>query len=219
MIDYNFPKNSEKWSNEDYYQHYLLTKRFGFSTFRSSGNIFDKNQYDEIKQRISFYKELYFFIYNKLHEDYKNEFKLDFLDNLKATKEKQKLTKFKEIISNLIIEIDKQPQQSETKKPDEVKKELHKNIFIGNAFELFEKYYNNKAMNFQSRTDFRFLFEQMKIDNLIHETVSLGQYIKFIGKYDYVEKELKSIEMNTTKNIQRTKDYNEYKDNLKTTLK
>ena len=107
----------------------------------------------------------------------------------------------------------------ETKQPDEVKKELHSRIFKDNAFELFEKYYNNKAMNFQSRTDFRFLFEQMKIDNLIHETVSLGQYLKFIGNYGYAEKELKAIQMNTTKNIQRLKDYNEYKDNLKTTLK
>ena len=75
-------------------------------------------------------------------------------------------------------------------------------------------------MNFQSRTDFRFLFEQMKeVDNLIHDTVSLAQYIKFIGKYGYNEKELKSITMDTLKNIQRTKDYNEYKDNLEMTLK
>ena len=116
--------------------------------------------------------------------------------------------------------IKKQPQQIETNKPDEVKKELHNNIFKGNSIYLFEKYLENKSMNFQSRTDFRFLFEQMKeVDNLIHDTVSLAQYIKFIGKYGYNEKELKSITMDTLKNIQRTKDYNEYKDNLEMTLK
>ena len=116
--------------------------------------------------------------------------------------------------------IKKQPQQIETNKPDEVKKDLHSNIFKGNSIYLFEKYLENKSMNFQSRTDFRFLFEQMKeVDSLIHDTVSLAQYIKFIGKYGYNEKELKSITMDTLKNIQRTKDYNEYKDNLEMTLK
>ena len=112
--------------------------------------------------------------------------------------------------------IKKQPQQIETNKPDEVKKDLHSNIFKGNSIYLFEKYLENKSMNFQSRTDFRFLFEQMKeVDSLIHDTVSLAQYIKFIGKYGYNEKELKSITMDTLKNIQRTR----ITTNTKTTLK
>jgi len=118
-----------------------------------------------------------------------------------------------------LINTTKQPQQKETKNPDEVKKERHNNIFKGNAIYLFEKYFNNKSMTFQSRTDFRFLFEQMKKDNLIYNTVTLSQYIKFIGNYGYYETELKAIELDALKNIQRTKDYNEYKDNLKTTLK
>ena len=112
-----------------------------------------------------------------------------------------------------------EPQQQKNNEPDEVKKELHNNIFKGNSIYLFEKYFDNKSMTCQSRTDFRFLFEQMKKDNLIYNTVTLGQYIKFIGNYGYYETELKAIELDALKNIQRTKDYNEYKYNLKTTLK
>lgn len=120
---------------------------------------------------------------------------------------------------NFLLNKLEKPQQLQDIKPDEIKKELHNNIFKDNSIYLFEKYFDNKSMTFQSRTDFRFLFEQMKKDNLIHDTVTLGQYIKFIGKYRYYEKELKAIELDALKNIQRTKDYNEYKDNLKTTLK
>tara|TARA_R110000803_G_scaffold23303_1_gene57293 strand:+ start:1660 stop:2385 length:726 start_codon:yes stop_codon:yes gene_type:complete len=120
---------------------------------------------------------------------------------------------------NFLLNKLEKPQQLQDIKPDEIKKELYNNIFKDNSIYLFEKYFENKSMTFQSRTDFRFLFEQMKKDNLIHDTVTLGQYIKFIGKYEYYEKELKAIELDALKNIQRTKDYNEYKDNLKTTLK
>ena len=120
---------------------------------------------------------------------------------------------------NFLLNKLEKPQQLQDIKPDEIKKELHNNIFKDNSIYLFEKYFDNKSMTFQSRTDFRFLFEQMKKDSLIHDTVTLGQYIKFIGKYEYYEKELKAIELDALKNIQRTKDYNEYKDNLKTTLK
>jgi len=71
-----------------------------------------------------------------------------------------------------------------------------------------------------SRTHFRFLFEVMKKDGLIHDTVSLGQYIKFIAKdFDYVDTELKSINLNSTPNKNNLKDYIGYKEDLKTTLK
>ena len=71
-----------------------------------------------------------------------------------------------------------------------------------------------------SRVHFRFLFEVMKEDGLIHDTVSLGQYIKFITKeFNYVDTELKSINLNSKPNINNLKDYNRYKEDLKTTLK
>jgi len=145
----------------------------------------------------------------------KIELELEILEKLPINKTDYKILKerYQKYLTNI------KPQQIQDIKPDEIKKELHNNIFKDNSIYLFEKYFDNKSMTFQSRTDFRFLFEQMKKDNLIHDTVTLGQYIKFIGKYEYYEKELKAIELDALKNIQRTKDYNEYKDNLKTTLK
>lgn len=93
--------------------------------------------------------------------------------------------------------------------------ELHNNIFKGSYFRLFEKYYNDQSMSIQSRTDFRFLFEQMKKDNLIYDTVTLSQYIKFIQKkFGYIDNELKAINLDTPKNIRRRNDYEYYKANL-----
>ena len=145
----------------------------------------------------------------------KIKLELEALEKLPIIKTDYKILKerYQKYLTNI------KPQQIQDIKPDEIKKELHNNIFKDNSIYLFEKYFDNKSMTFQSRTDFRFLFEQMKKDNLIHDTVTLGQYIKFIGKYGYYETELKAIELDALKNIQRTKDYNEYKDNLKTTLK
>ena len=159
-------------------------------------------------QRMETYNSSY-----TLNEKIKLE--LEILEKLPINKTDYKILKerYQKYLTNL------KPQQQKNNEPDEVKKELHNNIFKDNSIYLFEKYFDNKSMTFQSRTDFRFLFEQMKKDNLIHDTVTLGQYIKFIGKYGYYEKELKAIELDALKNIQRTKDYNEYKDNLKTTLK
>ena len=159
-------------------------------------------------QRMETYNSSY-----TLNEKIKLE--LETLEKLPINKTDYKILKerYQKYLTNI------EPQQQKNNEPDEVKKELHNNIFKDNSIYLFEKYFDNKSMTFQSRTDFRFLFEQMKKDSLIHDTVTLGQYIKFIGKYGYYETELKAIELDALKNIQRTKDYNEYKDNLKTTLK
>lgn len=74
-------------------------------------------------------------------------------------------------------------------------------------------------MTCQSRTDFRFLFEQMKKDNLIYDTVSLSQYISFIQtNFNYIDSELKGVNLDTNKNIQRRNDYLQLKGNLKITL-
>jgi hypothetical protein len=121
---------------------------------------------------------------------------------------------------HLIEALKKQPQQVESVKTDEVIKELRNDIFKGNAIELFKYYYECKSMVNNSRVHFRFLFEVMKEDGFIHDTVTLGQYIKFITKdFGYVDTELKSIDLNSKPNKNNLKDYNRYKEDLKTTLK
>jgi hypothetical protein len=116
--------------------------------------------------------------------------------------------------------LDEQPQQIKIAIPNNIKPNLRNDIFEGNAIELFKYYYDCKAMVNNNRVHFRFLFEVMKKDGFIHDTVSLGQYIKFITKdFGYVDTELKSIDLNSSPNKQNLKDYSRYKEDLKTTLK
>ena len=111
-------------------------------------------------------------------------------------------------------------QQKETNKTEEINEELHNNMFRGNSFLLFKKYVEMKNVLNNSRTDFRFLYDIMKKDNFIYETVTLKQYITFINThFDYVDSELKSISLSSSPNIKRRKDYQQYKDNIKPTLK
>jgi hypothetical protein len=108
------------------------------------------------------------------------------------------------------------PQQVESDQPDEVKKELHNNIFKYNAFEVFEKYHNTKELTESCRTDLNLLFQLFKKDNLFQETVELKHYINWLNrKYNYSLTELKKADIKSKPNIQRTNDYKEYK---KTTL-
>ena len=107
----------------------------------------------------------------------------------------------------------KEPQKPEAIKPDDVKKELHNHIFIDNAFEVWEQYFLNKQVTVSSRTDLRLIFELMKIDNLILDTIDLKHYINWINKvyFDFGITELKNIDLQTKPNIQRENDYKEYK--------
>jgi hypothetical protein len=112
-------------------------------------------------------------------------------------------------------ELSIKPQEPQ---PEPTKKEMHNNIFKGKAFELWEYYKDCKNVGKTSRTDLRFLFELMKADNLLVDTVELKHYITWLNKYFDTGgiEQLKKIDIKASSNTQRTKDYNEYK---KTTLK
>lgn len=104
--------------------------------------------------------------------------------------------------------------KAKTNKPPKERKELHNNIFKGNAFEVLDKYFSNKNVNGSSATDLRLVFELMKNDDLFIETIELKHYINWLNKY-YFENNLitlKKINLNTRLNIQRTNDYIEYRD-------
>jgi len=91
-------------------------------------------------------------------------------------------------------------------------KELHNNIFVNNAFEVFEKYHSNKNLAENCKTDLRVLFQLFERDNLFVETAELKHYIHWLNKtFGYSIIELKKVDINSKPNIQRTNDYNEYK--------
>jgi hypothetical protein len=104
--------------------------------------------------------------------------------------------------------------KAKTNKPPKERKELHNNIFKGNAFEVLDKYFSNKNVNGSSATDLRLVFELMKIDNLFIETIELKHYINWLNKYYFDNNliTLRKINLKTKPNIQRTNDYIEYRD-------
>lgn len=169
MSDYNFPKSSEKWNNEDYYNHYLLTKRFGFVFIKD----FKKNKYDTLKEDALFYENLYFLIYNILPEKLKDELYLNFNQQLKALIKIQTFDINKSVFKKLKKKI-KQPQQKETKKPDErYKDELLFKVGLLFASGKMEKYY---SINNKNKTIFKDKYTAPKIAN----EIGFSNYNKYI---------------------------------------
>ena len=128
-----------------------------------------------------------------------------------------------EILKNEInlIKTEKQPQPKETKNPNEVKKELHNNIFKGNTFLLWFKYYENKNIDVTCKTDLRVIYELMKKDNCFQNTIELKHYINWLNSefFDGAIMELKKQYFDSRPNQQRLKDYEQYKTNLQLTFK
>jgi len=92
----------------------------------------------------------------------------------------------------------KQPQQTETKQPDEVKKELHNHIFKDKAFEVWQSMFDEFEIDESSRTDVKFMFEEMKKEKLIHHTVNQINFLEWIySTY--------SLNIEKTSNHSRTK--------------
>lgn len=90
------------WTLQDYLKSYLKTGRFGFLFIKA----FKNNDFNEVKKELDFYKKKYDYIFKNIDDLKKIELKNDFCDNLKKLSEKQTLTKYKEIINDLINKID-----------------------------------------------------------------------------------------------------------------
>ncbi len=113
----------------------------------------------------------------------------DFFDYVKYAVLHHDLIKhrgIKDAIQDWINEIEAKLNQNhvsktEIIKPDEVKKELHPHIFKGNAFEVWQSMFDSFQITESSRTDVKFMFEEMKKDNLIHNTVNQTTFLKWIS--------------------------------------
>jgi hypothetical protein len=161
--------------------------------------------------------------FNQRMETYKDSYtinekivlELKHLENIEPSKQENEILKSRYIeYLNNKLEL---PQQEKTNKAKDVKKELHNHIFKGNAFEVLEKYFANKNVTEQSKTDLSVLYQLMKADNLIRETVELVNFIKWLNiTFDYSLIEIRKANLNNRPNIKRENDYKEYKT---TTLK
>lgn len=96
----------------------------------------------------------------------------------------------------------------QTHNPDEVKKVLHDHIFKDNAFEIWEAMYNAFQITKRSRTDLRFMYEIMKYNKEIHDTVTVTNILNWINEvYDFGIDKLHYTNINDNSNRMRRNTY------------
>ncbi|MGG7036272.1 MAG: hypothetical protein ACI7YS_13905 [Flavobacterium sp.] len=101
------------------------------------------------------------------------------------------------------------PQPTETSKPDEGKKELHNHIFKDNAFEFWERLFENFNINETKRTDLRFMYEIMKYKGQIHKTVTVKNITDWINDtYQFSIEKLQYTSIKSKSNGNRMSIYN-----------
>jgi|GEM_PF-4737564 len=194
FIKRSYPKINSDFSPKYYFNHYKKTKRF---TLQNILKPYSKSEFKEFEVNIENYLIRYKFILDNIDKVDKIEFKQDTLDHLKNIIDKQIHSKYNVLLNEaieqiennfqmtktLLIEIPEniKPQQTETIKPDKVKKELHNHIFKDNAFEVWQSMFDEFEINEKSRTDVKFMFEEMKKDDLIHHTVNQTTFLEWIA--------------------------------------
>lgn len=181
-------KNLKDCNENDYFEHYLITKRFGFAVFRP----FHKNEFDEVLSNLAKFKTRYYFFITKLVPIEKNRLKDIFCDNLERLKNEQTRTEFKTIIQKLIDEIKNsnpdtteadKPQQPKTNMPDEVKKNEFDKIFKNDiGFTIFTKMFELYKTEKTDLANFSFLFYAMEKDFLV---CSQTDFVKFLENDKY----------------------------------
>jgi hypothetical protein len=151
-------------------------------------------------QRMETYNSSY-----TLNEKIKLE--LETLEKLPIIKTDYKIIKerYQKYLTNI------EPQQQKTNEPDEVKKELHNNIFIGNAFEIWQSMFVKfKIIESNYSTDIDFMFEVMKYNNLIHKNIGLTDIKNWINKvYEISFEKIRHTNPKSTANEKRLIIYND----------
>ena len=132
---------------------------------KNNDSIVTVDNWSELKdiffsQRMEMYNSSY-----TLNEKIKLE--LETLEKLPINKTDYKILKerYQKYLTNI------EPQQQKNNEHDEVKKELHNNIFKGNAFEIWQSMFDKFKITESKRTDIDFMFEVMKYNNLIYDNI------------------------------------------------
>lgn len=139
-----------QWQLLDYYNHFLKTKRFLFRGIARKP--FRKQEFKNIQTELNYYILKYHYIFCKLSEEEKKEFKPDVIDHLNNLLKFQECTKYKTLFSDTIKQIENDfynnPQQNVSSKIDEIYKT--KNLFkVGLLFAKGEmnKYFTLNSKN------------------------------------------------------------------------
>jgi hypothetical protein len=103
-----------------------------------------------------------------------------------------------------------EPQQQKNNEPDEVKKELHNNIFKGNAFEIWQSMFEKFKITESKRTDIDFMFEVMKYNNLIYDNIKYVDIQNWINNvYEISFDKIKFTDHKAKSNDKRLIIYND----------
>ena len=142
-------------------------------------------------------------------EKEKIKLELELIDKLPNNKNDFKILKYryKKYLTNI------EPQQTEIKTHEvknEIKKELHNNIFIGNSFEIWQSMFEKFKITNKKRTDVDFMFQIMKYNNLIYENISYKDMALWIDKvYEITFEKIKYTDPKTSANEKRLIIYND----------
>lgn len=134
-----------------------------------------------------------------------NDIYNDLIDEIKKSIDKEELN-----ISLLIN--NKQPQQPEPTTKVEVKENQHSNIFVNNAFEVWQQMFLDFKIIVTSRTDIRFMFDAMKFDKLIHNNITQKNILDWISETHSMTIEKPNYKNHKT-DIKRNVIYNNAKAN------
>jgi hypothetical protein len=116
-----------------------------------------------------------------------------------------------EYYKNFLLNKLEKPQQLQDIKPDEIKKELHNNIFKDNAFEVWHSMFVKfKIIESNYSTDIDFMFEVMKYNNLIHKNIGLTDIKNWVNKvYEILFEKIRYTNPKSTANQKRLIIYND----------
>jgi len=118
--------------------------------------------------------------------DYKDQRHKTFVDEQNIEAEMLKGKNPKKVYDNCFRIVEFLEQQSNKDKADEVKADAtetkHPHIFKNNAFDVWQSMYDSFNINDSSRTDVKFMYEEMKKDGLIFQTVNQKTFLEWISK-------------------------------------
>jgi hypothetical protein len=130
-----------EYTLKDYYNHYIKTGRFGFTVCLT----YKSNQFDELSKRLTDTKKRYDYIFNKLNDSQRIEFKNDFCDQLEKLKTKQTESKNIEIIQTLFLKIN--DEYNHYHRNSKLQIDEYKNAIIGDFQMICRSKNDNDALN------------------------------------------------------------------------
>jgi hypothetical protein len=172
---------------------------------RNNNSIITTDNWNELKdvfftQRMESYKPSYSIIE-------KINLELETIENLTIDKTDYKI--LKDRYKSFLLDKQQPLQQNESIKTDEVKKELHYNIFTDNAFYVWQRLFESFNITGTQRTDLRFMYEIMKYNGQIHKSVTVKNITDWINEtYNFSIDKLQYTSIKDKSNENRMTIYN-----------